>query len=175
MTAIRIRPTGAEDVPAIAAIYAHHVLNGVASFEETPPDETAMAARIDRLGEAGFPHLVAERAGTVLGYAYAGPYHARPAYRFTLEDSVYVAPDARRQGAGRALLTALIARAEAGGFRQMLALIGDSGNAGSIGLHRALGFAPVGTQRAVGFKHGRWVDVVVMQRALGPGADTPPV
>lgn len=174
MSDFRIRSTAPPDAQAIAAIYAHHVRTGLASFEETPPDPAEMATRIERLVTGGYPHLAAERDGTILGYAYAGPYHGRSAYRFTLEDSVYVAPGAQRQGVGRALLADVIARAEAGGFRQMLALIGDSANAGSIALHGALGFRPVGTQRAVGFKRGRWVDVVVMQRPLGPGADSPP-
>jgi phosphinothricin acetyltransferase len=157
------------DLPAIQAIYGHFVLTGLASFELVPPDAAEMARRRDAVRALGLPYLVAEDQGRVLGYAYAGPYRARPAYRHTVEDSVYVAPDAGRRGAGRRLLAALIARCEAAGYRQIVAVIGDSANTPSIALHRALGFEVAGTLRSVGFKFGRWVDSVLMQRPLGPG------
>ncbi|MFL1462005.1 GNAT family N-acetyltransferase [Roseococcus sp. DSY-14] len=162
------------DLPAITAIYGHWVRHGLASFELVPPAEEEMARRRAALLEAGHPHLVAEAGGQVLGYAHAGPFRTRPAYRFTVEDSVYVAPGAPRGGVGRALLGALLERCAAKGFRLMVAVIGDSGNAPSIGLHRALGFAHAGLLPATGWKHGRWVDTVLMTRALGPGAAAPP-
>ena len=165
-----VRLSTEADLPAIQAIYAHHVLTGLASFEELPPDLAEMARRRAELSARGLPHLVAEADGRVLGYAYAGPYRARIAYRFTVEDSVYVAPDATGRGLGRLLLARLIADCEALGARQMVAVIGDSGNAASIGLHRALGFEHTGTLRDVGSKFGRWVDTVLMQRPLGPAA-----
>ena len=169
-----IRDCAEADLPAIQAIYAHHVLNGSASFEEVPPDLAEMARRRAAIVERGLPYLVAEAGGRVLGYAYAGPYHARAAYRFTLEDSVYVAADALGRGVGGLLLAAILERATAAGCRQMLALIGDSGNAASIALHARAGFRHAGTLEAVGFKFGRWVDVTLMQRPLGPGAATDP-
>ena len=165
--ALWVRASRAEDAAAIAAIYGHHVVHGLATFEETPPDAAAIAARRAALVAGGYPHLVAVAAAAVVGFAYAGPYRSRPAYRFTVENSVYV--EAAGRGIGRALLGALIARCEDAGFRQMVAVIGDSANAASIGLHRALGFRRVGTLDSVGFKHGRWVDSVIMQRPLGPG------
>lgn len=167
--AVAVRPSTPADIPAIQAIYAREVLHGLASFEETPPDVAEMTRRRDAVLAAGMPYLAAEGAGRVLGYAYAGPYRPRPAYRHTVENSVYVAADARGLGVGRQLLTALIQACEAGPWRQMVAVIGDRDNAGSIGLHRALGFREVGVLVGVGFKHGRWVDSVLMQRALGPG------
>jgi len=167
---LALRESGQDDGPALAEIYGHHVLTGLASFEEMAPDAAEMARRRAALVDAGWPHLVAERGGRVVGFAYGSPWRPRPAYRWTIEDSVYVAPDALGGGIGRALLSALIDRATAGGWRQMMAVIGDSGNAASIALHARLGFRPVGTLEAVGFKHGRWVDVVLMQRALGPGS-----
>jgi L-amino acid N-acyltransferase YncA len=169
-----IRPSTDADIPAVTAIYAHHVRHGLASFELEPPDEEEMARRRAEVLERGFPYLVAEIDGSVAGYAYAAPYRPRPAYRFTAEDSVYIHPDHTRKGLGRLLLAAVIARCEELGCRQMIAVIGDSANAASIGLHRALGFEHAGTLRTVGFKHGRWVDTVLMQRALGPGATTLP-
>ena len=172
MTPIRL--SREDDLPTIQAIYAHHVLHGLASFEEAPPDIPELARRRADVLVRGLPWLVAEADGTVAGYAYAGPYRARPAYRFTLEDSVYIAPALAGRGIGRALLTSLLGLCEAAGCRQMVAVIGDSANAASIGLHRACGFRDVGSLRAVGFKHGRWVDTVLMQRALGPGDATPP-
>jgi L-amino acid N-acyltransferase YncA len=172
---LSVRDSRAEDLPAITAIYGHWVRHGLASFELEPPDLAEMARRREAVLAGGFPYLVAEAGdGTVLGYAYANLYRARPAYRFACEDSIYIAPGLGRSGAGRALLTALIARCEAAGLRLIVAVIGDSANAGSIGLHRALGFAPAGVLPAVGWKHGRWVDSVLMTRALGPGASTPP-
>jgi L-amino acid N-acyltransferase YncA len=164
-----VRDASEPDIRAIADIYAHHVLTGVASFEEVPPSPAEMTARRAAILALGLPYLVAECDGRVAGFAYAGPYRARVAYRYTVEDSVYVAPDALGRGIGRALLSEVIARCEAGPWRQMIAVIGDSANAGSIALHASLGFAPVGTFRSAGFKFGRWVDSVLMQRALGEG------
>ncbi len=171
---VAIRAATGADLPAIAAIYAHHVLTGIATFEEVPPDAAEMARRHAAIAGRGLPYLVAEEGGRVLGYAYAGPYRERSAYRFTVEDSVYLDPLAVRRGIGRALVARLIADSTAWGARQMLAVIGDSGNAGSVGLHARLGFRHVGTQRAVGFKLGRWVDTVTMQLALGEGSATTP-
>lgn len=165
-----IRETAAADIPAIAAIYSDAVLHGTASYELDPPDEAEMIRRWTDLTGRGFPYLVAEREGTILGYAYAGPYRPRPAYRYMVEDSIYVRPEAQGAGIGRALLAELIARCEASGFRQMVAVIGD-GTTGSpsVALHRALGFREIGVIEASGFKHGRWLDTMLMQRALGPG------
>jgi L-amino acid N-acyltransferase YncA len=174
MPAISIRPAEPRDVAAITRIYDHAVRHGTASFELAPPDEAEMARRQKELFSGGFPYIVAEQAAAVVGYAYAGPYRARPAYRWTVEDSIYVDPALHGRGIGRALLERLIAEAERSGFRQMLAVIGDSANAGSIELHRALGFRMVGTFDNVGFKFGRWLDSVLMQRALGKGAETVP-
>jgi phosphinothricin acetyltransferase len=174
MAAPSIRPATLADIPAIARIYAHAVAHGTASFELEPPSEQEMARRFGTLLEAGYPYLVAETAGTLAGYAYAGPYRLRPAYRFSVEDSIYVGPDFHRRGVGAALLTRLIAECEARGFRQMIAVIGDSDQAPSIALHRAAGFRLVGTLEAVGFKFGRWLDSVLMQRALGAGAAVGP-
>ncbi len=171
---VTVRPVRDMDIPAITKIYAHAVLHGVASFEVDPPDEAEMTRRMRAVVDAGFPYLVAEKDGRVLGYAYAGLYRTRPAYRNSIENSVYVGPDAHRLGVGRALLVELIDIATRAGFRQMIAVIGDSGNAGSIGLHRALGFIFSGTIHSVGYKHGRWLDSVIMQRALGPGDTEPP-
>ena len=169
-----VRPSLPDDVPAIAAIYAVHVLTGTASFETEAPGVTEMNRRRDAVLANGLPYLVAELDGNVVGYAYAGKYHARPAYRFTTENSIYVDASAHGKGVGKALLTRLITECEALGLRQMMAVIGDSGNAGSVGLHKSMGFAHVGITKNVGFKHGRWLDVVFMQRALGDGAETPP-
>lgn len=174
MTAFDLRESAAGDLPAIQAIYAHHVLHGLGTFEETPPDLAEIAARREAVLGKGLPWLVAEAGGTILGYAYAGPFRPRSAYRFALEDSIYVAPGAVGKGVGKALLAELLRRCEAWGARQMIAVIGDSGNAGSIGVHRALGFSHMGKIAGVGFKHGRWVDVVIMQKALGDGMDSLP-
>jgi phosphinothricin acetyltransferase len=170
----RVRDSAPEDLPAIERIYAHHVRHGLGSFEEIPPAREELARRRENVLAQGFPYLVAEADSDILGYAYAGQYRPRSAYRFSAENSVYVAPGAERRGVGRLLLETLIARCTAAGLRQMIAVIGDSANAGSIGLHAALGFRLVGTIEAVGFKHGRWVDSVVMQRPLGPGSSFPP-
>jgi phosphinothricin acetyltransferase len=175
MATLTIRDSRASDIPGIAAIYGHWVSHGLASFELSPPGEEEMARRRDAVLGGGYPYLVAEgEGGRVLGYAYAGAYRPRPAYRFSVENSVYVAPDLGRGGVGKALLAALVARCEAKGFRLMVAVIGDSGNAASIGLHRACGFAHAGVLPAVGWKHGRWVDSVLMTRPLGAGARTSP-
>ena len=174
MTIETIRDSRPDDVPAIAAIYGHWVIHGLASFELDPPDAAEIGRRRDAVLAGGYPHLVAERDGTVLGYAYASAYRPRPAYRFAVENSVYVAPGAGRSGTGQALLEALIDRCTAHGFRLMVAVIGDSANAASIGLHARAGFARAGLIPAVGWKHGRWVDSVLMTRPLGAGASTPP-
>jgi len=172
---IAIRPAGLRDIAAITRIYDHAVRHGTASFELEPPDETEMARRYERLRAGNYPYLVAELDGALAGYAYAGPYHTRPGYRWTVEDSIYIAPQAQRRGIGRALLHELIARSETGGFRQMIAVIGDSAQTSSIALHRAAGFRMVGTFENVGFKFSRWLDSVLMQRPLGQGATTPAI
>jgi L-amino acid N-acyltransferase YncA len=169
-----IRPAQPRDLAVITAIYDDAVRHGTASFELDPPDEAEMARRYETLRAGGYPYLVAELEGDIVGYAYAGPYRARPAYRWSVEDSVYVAPQAQRRGIGGALLARLVAEAEAGGFRQMLAVIGDSANTGSVELHRVAGFRLVGTFENVGFKFGRWLDTVLMQRELGRGAAAAP-
>ena len=171
-----LREASFEDAPALATIYAHHVLHGFGTFEETPPSAEELGQRLAEVRARGLPWLVVEDEvdGGLLGYAYASPFRTRTAYRFTVEDSVYVAADAQGRGVGKALLAELITRCEALGVRQMLAVIGDSANTASIALHRAAGFEMSGTTRAVGYKAGRWVDIVSMQRALGPGADAPP-
>jgi phosphinothricin acetyltransferase len=158
----------------VQAIYAHHVLHGLATFEEMPPSVDEMLSRRASVLSLGFPYLVAEMDGRIAGYSYATAYRARPAYRHTIENSVYVAGGLGGRGIGTALLTALIARCEAGPWRQMLAIIGNSGNTSSIALHRRLGFEHVGTLKSVGFKFGRWVDTVLMQRPLGDGDTTLP-
>jgi L-amino acid N-acyltransferase YncA len=174
MTEIPLRGVRPGDIAAITRIYADAVRHGTASFEVEPPDETEMARRQQALIANGYPYLVAESAGTVAGYAYAGPYRARPAYRWTVEDSVYVGPEFHRRGLGTRLLARLIADAQAGGFRQIIAVIGDSAQTASIALHERAGFAHIGTMRAVGFKHDKWLDTVLMQRALGKGDTAPP-
>lgn len=168
-----LRECREDDIPAITAIYADAVLNGTASFELVPPDATEMTARRTALLRGGHPYIVAERAGVVAGYAYAGPYRVRPGYAATVEDSIYIAPSAKGQGIGKALLSRLIVEAEARGFRQMVAAIGDSENHASLALHARLGFETIGVLRSVGWKHGRWLDSVLMQRALGEGDSTP--
>jgi phosphinothricin acetyltransferase len=174
MSDVSIRPAGPADIAAITRIYAHAVEHGTASFELEPPDRSEMARRQQELLTNGYPYLVAERAGAVAGYAYAGPYRARPAYHWSLEDSIYVAPGLHRQGIGRLLLDRLIAQAQMRGFRQLIAVIGDSAQAASVAVHVATGFRLVGTLQSVGFKHGRWLDTVLMQRPLGSGDATPP-
>ena len=173
-----LREADGSDTPSIAALYAGHVRDGLGSFEEEPPRHSEIDRRRRAVQAYGLPYLIAERktkSGPKLaGFAYAGIYRPRSAYRFTVEDSVYVAPDAQGRGIGRALLSALIERTTGMGMRQMIAVIGDSSNAASIGLHRSLGFRMIGTFRSIGFKHGRWLDSVLMQRALGSGDGTLP-
>jgi phosphinothricin acetyltransferase len=174
MSAVEIRPATPADISAITDIYAREVREGTATFELTPPDETEMMRRFSALLDNGFPYLVANRAGEIAGYAYAGPYRPRPAYRFTAENSVYLASAYQRQGIGLMLLTELIAQSAARGCRQMVAVIGDSANHGSIRLHTRAGFAMIGTLPDVGYKFGRWLDSVLMRRALGEGSTTTP-
>lgn len=169
-----VRAATADDAEALAAIYGHHVRHGLGTFEEEPPSPAEMETRRAAVAARGLPYLVAEDAGKVVGFAYAGPFRPRQAYRYTLEDSVYIAPEAIGKGVGRAVLSAVIAACEAIGVRQLVAVIGDSGNAASIGLHRSLGFVDAGVGKSFGFKHGRWVDIVWMQKALNGGDETPP-
>lgn len=172
---LKIRPATAADIPAIARIYDQSVATATASFELEPPGEAEMAKRMQAILSGGFPYLAADLDGSLAGYAYAALYRTRPAYRFTLEDSVYVDPRAHRRGVGRALLEALIAECGKGGWRQMIAVIGDSPNqAGSVALHSACGFVRVGILADVGFKHGEWRDTLLMQRHLGDGSRTEP-
>lgn len=164
---VPVRPAQPPDLVAVQTIYALEVIEGTASFELEPPDLAEVQRRYASIIGQGLPWLVAETGGAIAGYAYAGPYRARPAYRFSVESSVYVARDARRRGIGRALLEALIREAAGAGKRQMVAVIGDSAHHASIRLHERCGFRPVGTLTEIGFKHGRWLDTVIMQRALG--------
>jgi L-amino acid N-acyltransferase YncA len=173
MSQVLIRPSAPADLAVVTEIYGWNVRHGTGTFEIDPPDQAEMARRRDDVLAHQLPWLVLEADGAVRGYAYANQFRPRPAYRFCLEDSVYLAGDATGRGFGRLLLAELLGRCEARGARQMLAVIGDSTNAGSLGVHRALGFAPVGTIAAAGWKFGRWLDVVVMQRSLGIGAATP--
>jgi phosphinothricin acetyltransferase len=169
-----VRDARDDDIGAVQRIYAHHVLHGLASFEESPPSVQEMSSRRAAVLSQGLPYLVATISGRVVGYCYASQYRPRPAYRHTIEDSVYVDSEMAGRGIGSALLQELVARCERGPWRQMLAVIGNSENAGSIRLHASLGFQPVGTFRSVGFKLGRWVDSVLMQRSLGDGDRTDP-
>jgi L-amino acid N-acyltransferase YncA len=172
---MHLRDAKPGDLPAITAIYAHHVLHGTGTFEEESPDEAEMARRIAAVQEKGWPWLVAtDEDEAILGYAYLAQIRPRSAYRFAAEDSVYVRDDIRGQGVGKALVAALLRRGEECGFRQVFAVIGDSENVGSIGLHASLGFRQIGTMRSAGAKFGRWVDVVTMQRAIGRGDRDPP-
>lgn len=176
---INVRESVEADLPFIQTIYAHHVLTGLGSFEEVPPDTAEVARRRAEILARGLPYLVAEIddpavPGGLAGYAYAGPYRTRSAYRYSIEDSIYIAPSAQRRGIGQALLEELIRRCTALGYRQMIAVIGDSANYGSIGVHAAAGFKQVALLPAIGFKFGRWVDGVMMQRPLGEGQTTPP-
>jgi len=172
--AIEIRPATEADIPEVQSIYAHHVLTGTGTFEEEPPSVEEMLERFRKVVDHGWDWLVAVDASGVLGYAYYTQFRDRSAYRFTVENSIYVREDVRGQGVGKALVVRLIEDATAQGFRQMIAVIGDSENAGSIGVHATLGFQMAGTLRAAGMKFGRWLDVVTMQRALGTGnADVP--
>ena len=174
MSDLNIRPAGAADIADITRIYADAVMEGTATFEIEAPDEAEMARRQQALLADGLPYFTVEHAGRVAGYAYAGRYHVRPGYRWTLENSIYVAPQFQRLGLGRLLMRRLLAEAETRGYRQMLALIGDQTNVASIALHATFGFRRIGTLQAVGFKHGRWLDVVVMQRPLGSDNSMPP-
>ena len=174
MPPVAIRSATPADIPAITRIYAHFVSHGTASFELEPPDEAEMMHRLRALLDGGFPYIIAEIGGVVAGYAYAGPYRPRRAYRFSVEDSIYVDPGAQRKGVGRALLERLIEESERRGFRQMIAVIGDSEQTPSIELHRALGFRMIGNVENVGYKFDRWLDTVLMQCPLGPGATTKP-
>ncbi|HEU0257937.1 MAG TPA: GNAT family N-acetyltransferase [Burkholderiales bacterium] len=171
---MEVRPACPADLAAIHSIYAHHVLHGLASFEEEPPSVEELQRRYRDVLDRGLPYLVAELEGAIAGYGYCAPYRARSAYRYALEDSVYVRHDATGRGVGRRLLEELIRRCEDLGYRQIIAVIGDSANAASIGVHAACGFLRVGTLRSVGFKFGRWVDSVFMQRHLGRGDSTHP-
>lgn len=171
---MEVRPALPGDLPAIHSIYAHHVLHGLASFEEEPPPVEEIERRYRDVTGRGLPYLVVELGGVVAGYGYCAPYRARSAYRYALEDSVYVRHDMTGRGVGKRLLDELIARCAALGYRQVIAVIGDSANVASIGVHAACGFLRVGTLRSAGFKFGRWVDSVFMQRPLGPGDATKP-
>jgi L-amino acid N-acyltransferase YncA len=176
MSSLEIRPTVAADLPAITGIYEHAVRFGTATFELIPPDLAEMTQRFEALVEGGFPYIVAAFDGCVIGYAYAGAYRPRPAYRFTVENSVYLQPSMHRRGIGEQLLQRLIHECEARSFRQIIAVIGDSANAASIGVHSKCGFQMIGTHPNVGFKFGRWLDTVLMQLALGEGGRTlPPI
>ena len=170
----RVRPATQDDLPAIRAIYSHHVHHGLGSFEEVPPEADEMRRRYDEVRGRGLPYLVAVISGEVVGYGYCNLFGTRSAYRFSLEDSIYVKDGRHGKGVGRALLAELIDQCAALGYRQMIAVIGDSGNAGSIGLHESLGFIRSGMLRSTGIKFGRWVDTVMMQRPLGPGDGTLP-
>jgi phosphinothricin acetyltransferase len=174
MSSPEIRPASAADLPAITKIYEHAVLHGTATFELIPPDLTEMSRRFRSLLEGGFPYFAAGLDDRVVGYAYAGPYRPRPAYRFTVENSIYLDPAIHRRGVGLLLLRRLIEECEKRGYRQMIAVIGDSANAGSIGVHTACGFRMIGIHPNVGLKFGRWLDTVMMQLALGEGAKTVP-
>ena len=169
-----IRPSRDEDVAAITAIYAHHVLNGTGTFETTPPTQEDMAARRADVLSKALPHLVAEQDGRILGFAYCNWFKPRPAYRYSAEDSIYLADGARGKGVGKELLSALVDQSEAAGVRKLIAVIGDSANQGSVGVHRAVGFTPVGVLKSCGWKFGKWLDVVLMERALGVGDSTSP-
>ena len=174
MSSLEIRPAAAADLHSITEIYDHAVRYGTATFELIPPDLAEMTRRFGVLMDGGFPYLVAVLDGRVAGYAYAGAYRPRPAYRFTVENSVYLQPSIHRRGIGLQLMERLIRESEARGYRQMIAVIGDSANAGSIGVHSRNGFAMIGTHPDVGFKFGRWLDIVMMQRPLAEGAATLP-
>ena len=171
---MNVRPAAEQDLPAIQAIYAHHVLHGLASFEEVPPSVEEIQRRFADVTRQGFPYLVAEDAGEILGYGYCSLYRTRPAYRYTLEDSVYVKNGLQGKGIGKAVLQELIRICTAKNYRQIIAVIGDSANAGSIRLHASVGFLRVGVLRSTGYKFGRWVDSVYMQLALGAGDGTKP-
>ncbi|WP_426144591.1 GNAT family N-acetyltransferase [Polaromonas sp. DSR2-3-2] len=170
-----IRPSRDEDICAITAIYSHHVLHGTGTFETEPPNAADMAFRRADVLSKGLPYLVAEQDGEILGFAYGNWFKPRPAYRYSVEDSIYLAPELHRKGLGRALLAELLVRCEAAGIRKVMAIIGDSANAGSVGVHRALGFTQVGIVEACGWKLGAWRDIVIMQKTLGAGGTQPPL
>ena len=174
MSAVEIRPATEADLPSITAIYEHAVLHGTATFELMPPDLAEMGRRFDVLSTGGFPYLAASLDGRVVGYAYAGAYRPRPAYRFTVENSIYLDPAIHRKGIGLKLMHRLIEECISRGYRQMIAVIGDSANAGSVGVHTRCGFKMIGTHPNVGLKFGRWLDTVMMQRDLGEGGRTVP-
>ena len=169
-----IRASHETDIPAITALYTDYVLHSTCTFEVDPPTQADMAARRAEVLGRGLPWLVLEEAGQVLGYAYCNWFKPRPAYRYSAENSIYLAPAAQGRGLGRMLLTGLAAQAEATGVRKLIAVIGDSGNAASVGLHRSLGFEPVGTIRSCGWKFGRWLDIVLMEKTLGDGDRSAP-
>jgi L-amino acid N-acyltransferase YncA len=169
-----IRPSRDQDLPAITAIYAHHVLHGTGTFETEPPSEADMVGRRADVLAKGLPYLVAEEDGRVLGYAYCQWFKPRPAYRFSAEDSIYLHPDAQGKGLGKALLAELARQAEAAGIRKLIAVIGDSANKGSVGVHKALGFQPVGVIQSCGWKFGKWLDIVLMEKQIGAGDSSPP-
>lgn len=169
-----IRPSREEDIPAITAIYAHHVLHGTGTFEIDPPTAAEMAGRRADVLSRQLPYLVAEKDGEVLGFAYCNWFKPRPAYRFSAEDSIYIADAARGLGLGRQLLAALCDAADQAGVRKLLAVIGDSANAGSVGVHRSAGFSEIGVMRSVGWKFGAWRDIVLMEKSLGAGDTTAP-
>ena len=171
---ITIREATVADIPQMQAIYAHHVLSSTATFEEIPPSIDEMSQRLQKVREHGLPWLVAEESGRIVGYAYAGPYRPRPAYRYTIEDSIYLAEGESGKGIGQQLLATLIEHCERGPWRQMIAVIAGTQNQSSISVHRKLGFAHVGTQPDTGYKFGQWIDVVFMQRSLGDGRSTSP-
>ena len=174
MSTLEIRPATEADLPSITGIYEHAVRYGTATFELIPPDLAEMARRYRALMDGGYPYLVAEVEGEVIGYAYAGPYRPRPAYRFTVENSIYLKPAIHRRGVGLKLMEVLLSECEQRGYRQVIAVIGDSANAGSVGLHTRCGFRMIGTHPNVGLKFGRWLDTVMMQLALGEGSGTIP-
>ncbi len=173
-TAILIRASLDEDIPAMTAIYAHHVLHSTGTFETEPPSLADMTARRADVRSKGLPYLVAEQAGEVVGFAYGNWFKPRPAYRYSVEDSIYLAPGMQGKGLGRALLAELLVHCEAAGIRKVMAIIGDSANAGSIGVHKALGFEEVGQVKSCGWKFGAWRDIVIMQKSIGPGDSTAP-
>ena len=173
-TSCLIRPSRRDDIPSVTAIYTHHVLHGTGTFETDPPTEDDMAQRRSDVLAKGLPYLVAEQEGQIVGFAYCNWFKPRPAYRFSAEDSIYMAPGSHGRGLGRALLAELAAQAQSAGVRKLIAVIGDSANAASVGVHRSLGFAHVGVLKSCGWKFDRWLDVVLMEKSLGVGDSTPP-
>lgn len=170
-----IRPSRDEDIAAITAIYAHHVLHGTGTFETEPPSVADMTTRRADVLSKGLPYLVAEQDCKIVGFAYGNWFKPRPAYRYSVEDSIYLAPDLHRKGLGRALLAELLARCEAAGIRKVMAIVGDSANAGSVGVHKALGFTQIGIIASCGWKFGAWRDIVIMEKVIGAGDTQPPL